>query len=89
MLTAHGKLFLPYRGGPFHGSTRPRTYMCFMETCSGILTLVSFMWCQGVLKKKLSIKAKIQESFLGASITRKPKPVRKLVMIWNVDIKMP
>lgn len=43
----------------------------------------------GSSKKKLSIKAKTQESFLGASITRKPKPVRKLVMIWNVDIKMP
>lgn len=40
-------------------------------------------------KKKLSIKAEIEASFLGASITRKPKPVRKLVMIWNVDIKMP
>lgn len=43
----------------------------------------------GSFKKKLSIKANIQKSLLRASITRKPKPVRKLVMIWNVDIKMP
>lgn len=62
--------------------------MCFMGTFSGILNLESFMWCQRVLKK-LSINTKIQKSFLGASITRKLKPVRKSVMIWNVDIKMP
>lgn len=56
-----------------------------------ILSYFNFRVIYVVLEssKKLSIKAKIPENILRASVTRKPKAVRKLVMIWNVIIKIP